>query len=291
MRLGETPLIHVARQGHTSTAKYLIGHGVNLALSSELGVTGLHHVAGIGHIELMELFLSVGVDVDSQSDSGTPLVWAAGHAQQDAVKLLLKHKADPNIETDDGVNLLLCTVAAGSLPCLELLIEVTQEAKEKAAEAKSRADAVLKHKEYSMALDAYTQTDARTCWELKPNWVKAWYREGLSLCLLQKVNFSKLGTNTLWRYYSNFNLGNIHSSPTKEQLVNAVQKHFESQVPLSSRNSLLEVEQDGFAFSMMKSGIFNGNYEQTHKEKIDYEKANMRKLKSHLKGFEQVELS
>ncbi|GKD87760.1 histone deacetylase complex subunit SAP30/SAP30-like protein, partial [Tanacetum coccineum] len=106
---------------------------------------------------------------------------------------------------------------------------VTQEAKEKAAEAKSRADAVLKHKEYSMALDAYTQTDARTCWELKPNWVKAWYREGLSLCLLQKVNFSKLGTNTLWRYYSNFNLGNIHSSPTKEQLVNAVQKHFESQ--------------------------------------------------------------
>ncbi|GJV44136.1 ankyrin repeat family protein [Tanacetum coccineum] len=140
------------------------------------------------HIELMELFLSVGVDVDSQSDSGTPLVWAAGHAQQDAVKLLLKHKADPNIETDDGVNLLLCTVAAGSLPCLELLIEVTQEAKEKAAEAKSRADAVLKHKEYSMALDAYTQTDARTCWELKPNWVKAWYREGLSLCLLQKVS-------------------------------------------------------------------------------------------------------
>ncbi|GJQ96341.1 ankyrin repeat family protein [Tanacetum coccineum] len=76
-----------------------------------------------GHIELMELFLSVGVDVDSQSDSGTPLVWAAGHAQQDAVKLLLKHKADPNIETGDGVNLLLCTVAAGSLPCLELLIE------------------------------------------------------------------------------------------------------------------------------------------------------------------------
>ena len=42
----------------------------------------------------MELLLSVGVDVDSQSDSGTPLVWAAGHAQQEAVKLLLKHKAD-----------------------------------------------------------------------------------------------------------------------------------------------------------------------------------------------------
>ncbi|GJY59281.1 hypothetical protein Tco_0459173 [Tanacetum coccineum] len=32
----------------------------------------------------------------------------------------------------------------------------------------------------------------------------------------------------------------------------------------------------GFAFSMMKNEIVNGNYEQTHKEKIDYKKANMR---------------
>ncbi|GJX49272.1 hypothetical protein Tco_0276117 [Tanacetum coccineum] len=34
----------------------------------------------------------------------------------------------------------------------------------------------------------------------------------------------------------------------------------------------------GFMFSMMKNGIVNGSYEQTHKEKIDYKKANMRKL-------------
>ncbi|GJT32432.1 hypothetical protein Tco_0922851 [Tanacetum coccineum] len=32
----------------------------------------------------------------------------------------------------------------------------------------------------------------------------------------------------------------------------------------------------GFAFSIMKNGIVNENYEETHKEKIDYEKANMR---------------
>ncbi|XP_024996871.1 uncharacterized protein LOC112529728 [Cynara cardunculus var. scolymus] len=44
-----------------------------------------------------------------------------------------------------------------------------------------------------------------------------------------KVNFAKLGTNTLWRYYSTFNLGNIQPNPTKEQLVDAIQKHFASQ--------------------------------------------------------------
>jgi ankyrin repeat protein len=41
----------------------------------------------------MKLLLSKGVDVESESDAGTPLVWAAGHAQQDAVQILLEHNA------------------------------------------------------------------------------------------------------------------------------------------------------------------------------------------------------
>jgi ankyrin repeat protein len=41
----------------------------------------------------MKLLLSKGVDIESESDAGTPLVWAAGHGQQDAVKLLLQHNA------------------------------------------------------------------------------------------------------------------------------------------------------------------------------------------------------
>lgn len=45
---GETPLIHAARQGHTSTAKYLLECGANPAIPSDLGATALHHSAGIG---------------------------------------------------------------------------------------------------------------------------------------------------------------------------------------------------------------------------------------------------
>jgi ankyrin repeat protein len=41
----------------------------------------------------MKLLLSKGVDVESESDAGTPLMWAAGHAQQAAVKILLEHNA------------------------------------------------------------------------------------------------------------------------------------------------------------------------------------------------------
>ncbi|XP_022965714.1 ankyrin-1-like isoform X2 [Cucurbita maxima] len=120
---GETPLIHAARQGHTGTARYLIECGANPAIASDLGATALHHSAGIGDIELLKFLLSRVTDVNSQSDAGTPLIWAAGHAQQEAVKLLLEHHANPNAETDDDITPLLSAVAAGSLACLDLLIQ------------------------------------------------------------------------------------------------------------------------------------------------------------------------
>ncbi|CAO2837046.1 unnamed protein product [Amaranthus hypochondriacus] len=120
---GETPLIHAARQGHNATVKYLLEHGADSSIASDLGATALHHAAGIGNVELIRLLLSKGALVDSQSDSGTPLIWAAGHGQTDAVEVLLEHHANPNSETDENITPLLSAVAAGSLACLEKLIQ------------------------------------------------------------------------------------------------------------------------------------------------------------------------
>ncbi|XP_021904209.1 ankyrin-1 [Carica papaya] len=120
---GETPVLHAARQGHADTVKYLLDHGANPAIPSDLGATALHHAAGIGNIELLKELLSRDVEVDSQSDAGTPLIWAAGHGQQDAVKVLLEHHANPNAETEDNITPLLSAVAAGSLACLDLLVK------------------------------------------------------------------------------------------------------------------------------------------------------------------------
>lgn len=46
--LGETPLVHAARQGHLDTANYLLDHGADPSVASCLGATALHHAAGIG---------------------------------------------------------------------------------------------------------------------------------------------------------------------------------------------------------------------------------------------------
>lgn len=120
---GETPLIHAARQGHVNTAKYLLQKGANHSSASEMGICALHHACGLGNIELMELLISKDSDMNLPSDAGTPLIWAAGHGKEDAVKFLLEHNANPNCATDDGITPLLSAVAAGSLLCVELLIQ------------------------------------------------------------------------------------------------------------------------------------------------------------------------
>ncbi|KAK3037366.1 hypothetical protein RJ639_030464 [Escallonia herrerae] len=92
----------------------------------DCGLVVVSH-ANSGDIELLSFMLSRGANVNSQSDSGTPLIWAAGHAQEDAVGLLLEHHANPNTETDDNITPLLSAVAAGSLACLELLIQAQED--------------------------------------------------------------------------------------------------------------------------------------------------------------------
>ncbi|KAM3393747.1 hypothetical protein ACQJBY_014466 [Aegilops geniculata] len=50
--------------------------------------------------------------------------------------------------------------------------------------------------------------------------------------LRARVNLTKLGTPTLWRYWKHFNLVSMNPSPSEEQLFHGVQQHFQSQVIL-----------------------------------------------------------
>lgn len=44
-----------------------------------------------------------------------------------------------------------------------------------------------------------------------------------------RLNFAKLGSDSLWRYLSRFHLGSVNAASSKEQMVNIVQRHFASQ--------------------------------------------------------------
>ncbi|PAN37516.1 hypothetical protein PAHAL_7G109500 [Panicum hallii] len=58
--------------------------------------------------------------------------------------------------------------------------------------------------------------------------------------LRAKVNLTKLGTPTLWRYWKHFNLVSMNPNPSKEELVHGVQQHFQSQQQLDELQVILD---------------------------------------------------
>ncbi|KAH9719488.1 SAP30 Sin3 bdg domain-containing protein [Citrus sinensis] len=57
---------------------------------------------------------------------------------------------------------------------------------------------------------------------------------------LIKVNLARLGTDSLRRYCRHYNLANISSDSSREQMLNAVQRHFTSQPKLSEVHVISE---------------------------------------------------
>ncbi|KAF3560829.1 hypothetical protein DY000_02019357, partial [Brassica cretica] len=173
---------------------------VRSSLSSRLKGVGLRanalHYAAI-----------TGVPVDSQSESGMPLIWDAGHD-------LLDHNVDPNAETEDNATPVLSAVAAGSMACLELLVKAGAKAnvfaggatqllislqKQRGKAQKQKQEekthsifpSTLTHKSYLLLKRSlcwlrlgqveHALSDAKVCRELKPDC----FHEGAALRLLQ----------------------------------------------------------------------------------------------------------
>lgn len=68
-------------------------------------------------MQVVEWLLENGSSVDSQSQAGTPLLWAAGSGQAAIVKALLRAGADPNAAAADGTSAVLLAAAAGAFLC------------------------------------------------------------------------------------------------------------------------------------------------------------------------------
>lgn len=68
-------------------------------LQADDGMSALHLAAKAGHVNIINILLDTErINIDITDDGGwTPLIWAAEHMEVEAVKLLLKRKADPNL--------------------------------------------------------------------------------------------------------------------------------------------------------------------------------------------------
>ncbi|KAG8391036.1 hypothetical protein BUALT_Bualt01G0146200 [Buddleja alternifolia] len=199
------------------------------------GATPLHIAADSGSPEVINCLLHAGANPDATDEDGLkPIQVAAARGNRIAVELLfpvtspipdvpewsidgiLEHMQHETGRTEDGNEGLKELMKLKDVALTKQdMPEVTAEAKKKAAEAKARGDDAFRRKDFSTAVDAYTQaidfdptdatlvsnrslswfrmgqaeqalSDAKACKALRPDWPKACYREGAALRLLQK---------------------------------------------------------------------------------------------------------
>ena len=110
----QTPLLFACVNGQNTFVKILLDAGADPSIADQYRDSCLHAaIHGQCSIDTIQEMLDHGVQVNAKNkDGATPLLLACSTAQVDAVKLLLKAKADPNIAYADGEACLHAAIAA-----------------------------------------------------------------------------------------------------------------------------------------------------------------------------------
>lgn len=122
---GYTPLyLAVERTSSGLGSAKLLVSKANVNKADGRGLTPLHLAAGNGNLELIEYLLGQKADLNSRSVVfGSALQYAVRYQQEDAVKALLRHKAELSITDGEGRTALHLAAALPSLSLAHALVE------------------------------------------------------------------------------------------------------------------------------------------------------------------------
>ena len=111
---GQTALWFACADGHESIVKILLDAGADPNITDKYGDSCLHAaIHGLCSTKVIQEIHDHGAQVNAvNNDGATPLLLACSTAQEEAVKLLLRAKADPNIAYADGDTSLHASIAA-----------------------------------------------------------------------------------------------------------------------------------------------------------------------------------
>ncbi|MDQ6706867.1 MAG: ankyrin repeat domain-containing protein [Acidobacteriota bacterium] len=138
-KVGRTPLIiAAAHSGNLETVRLLVSKGAALDARDELGNTPLHEAARANDMALISFFLEKSLDPAIRNRAGiTPLLFASGFGNLEAMKILLKKGADANAQSmpaigpavkngDLGIGSLtplIAAIASRNPAAIQLLLE------------------------------------------------------------------------------------------------------------------------------------------------------------------------
>ena len=132
-----TPLCAASYNGQVDIMRWLLDHGAVANARSVAHSTPLFYAAGGMHLEAVLVLLEHNVDINTQHYEGqTPLCWVLASCGSngkfvDMVRLLLEHRADPNICDNDHTTPLHKASSQGLLEATRLLLSYGAKVDEK----------------------------------------------------------------------------------------------------------------------------------------------------------------
>ena len=123
--LGQTPLMHAARERKRDTLKLLLDRGAKPEIRDKSGWTPLQWAASKGYTEIVKLLVEGGANPKSENIYGrTPLANALQDGHAGVVAYLLQHRSQPRLADSDG-NLLHVAISGWekNLELMELLLD------------------------------------------------------------------------------------------------------------------------------------------------------------------------
>ncbi len=119
-----TPLRYAVEYRRLQVAKILINKLRKAKQVNGADRLALHHAVKKHDAAMVSLLLSNGFAIDAKDSTGaTPLLYAAYSGDCKLVKILLNHRADPNVQDSDyGDTPLIQAVAANRQSCVTLLL-------------------------------------------------------------------------------------------------------------------------------------------------------------------------
>jgi len=124
----DVPLIKAIEEGRLDDAKNLLAKGADVNAANADGTTALMQAAeGSSYMPnnapAVALLLEKNPKIEAQDNRGrTALYRATAEGKDEAMRLLLARKADPNHKATDGSTPLLAATTYGRLPALKLLL-------------------------------------------------------------------------------------------------------------------------------------------------------------------------
>lgn len=125
-KVGATPLILAARNGHTELCELLLREGAD-PLAQQLGLNAMHWAISWHKIEVVRMFAANRQLINSKDKDGcTPLMKASWFACLEEFKILLKAGADPLATDITGRNAMHCAAYCGEPEVVKMLLAHNQ---------------------------------------------------------------------------------------------------------------------------------------------------------------------